>query len=183
MLEPGQYTYNFQIFTPTWLPESTLYKTLKNRFTIEYTLRAQFTPREPSHYVDHPQLPGTHWNVSMFRGSRKVFIYQPAKEITPQNFKLTMKANVGVKFFGSTESTLEVRFNKNIYYPGDIIDIYVDCDNTKCNKDVRSYKFKLHRQMRSRGVGGKYTESVSNLKTSKEKGCKANAREQKHLSF
>ena len=61
-----------------------------------------------------------------------------------------MKAQVGVKFFGATESILEVRFNKNVYYPGDMIDIYVDCDNSKCNKAVRSYKFKLHRQMRSR---------------------------------
>mmetsp|Transcript_38493 Transcript_38493/g.50463 ORF Transcript_38493/g.50463 Transcript_38493/m.50463 type:complete len:165 (+) Transcript_38493:100-594(+) len=75
-LEPGQYSYAFQIYTPTWLPESTLFKTLKNRFTVEYTLRAQFTPRDPQNYVDHPALAGMHWNVSLFRGSRKIYIYQ-----------------------------------------------------------------------------------------------------------
>lgn len=89
-----------------------------------------------------------------------------------------MKSSVGVKFFGATEATLEVRFNKNVYYPGDLVDIYMDCDNTKCNKDVRSYKFKLHRQMRSKlAKSGKYDEFITNLKTTKEKGCKANARE------
>ena len=112
---------------------------------VEYTLRAQFTPRDPNLYVDHPELPGTHWNISLFRGSRSVQIFQPPKEIPPQNFKLTMKARVGVKFFGATESLLEVRFNKNVFYPGDMVDIYIDCDNTKCGKDVKSYKFKLHR--------------------------------------
>ena len=113
-----------------------------------------------------------------------MFIYQPPKEIPPQNFKLTMKASVGVKFFGATESILEVRFNRNIFYPGDMIDIYLDCDNTACNKDVRSYKFKLHRLMRSKlAKTGKYDEFVTNLKTTKEKGCKASTREKKHLQF
>ena len=74
-LEPGQYSYQFQVYTPTWLPESTIFKTLRNRFIVEYTLRAQFTPRDPSLYVDHPILQGMHWNVSLFRGSRKVSIY------------------------------------------------------------------------------------------------------------
>ena len=55
MTQPGQYTYAFQIFTPNWLPESSLFKTRKDRFTVEYTLRAQFTPRnDPDLFVDHP---------------------------------------------------------------------------------------------------------------------------------
>lgn len=39
-LQPGQYTFCFQIFTPDWLPESSIFKTKKDRFTVEYTLRA-----------------------------------------------------------------------------------------------------------------------------------------------
>jgi len=79
---------------------------------------------------------------------------------------------------------MTVRFNKNVYYPGEMIDIFVDCDNTKCNKNVRCYKFKLHRLMRSKQwKSGNYDEFVSNLKTIKEKGCKASAHEQKHFQF
>lgn len=165
-LEPGQYSYQFQVYTPSWLPESTIFKTLRNRFIVEYTLRAQFTPRDPGLYVDHPILQGMHWNVSLFRGSRKVSIYQPPIEIPLRTFKLTMKSTVGLRLFGSSESTMEVRFTKNVYYPGEMIDIYIDCDNTKCSNDVRSYKFKLHRLMRCKqSKSGSYDESVSNLKT------------------
>lgn len=44
---------------------------------VEYSLRAQFTPRDPAHFVDHPVLQGKYWNVSVFRGSRRIQIYQP----------------------------------------------------------------------------------------------------------
>ena len=95
-----------------------------------------------------------------------------------------MKSAVGLRFFGSSESTMEVRFTKNVYYPGEMVDIYIDCDNTKCSNDVRSYKFKLHRLMRCKqSKSGNYDESVSNLKTQKEKGAKAGTREQKHFQF
>ena len=39
-LQPGQYSYPFQIFTPSWLPESSLFKTRQDLFTVEYTIRA-----------------------------------------------------------------------------------------------------------------------------------------------
>lgn len=113
MLQPGQYSYSFQVFLPTWLPESSLFKTKKDRFTVEYTLRAQFTPRNTAMFVDHPLLPGTHWDVSAFRGSRRIFVYQPVKEILPKNYKLQIRSNVGVRFFGSSESVCEVRFTRN----------------------------------------------------------------------
>ena len=85
-LQPGQYSYQFQIFTPSWLPESTLFKTTKDRFTVEYTLRAQFSPRDTNQYIDHPVNPGKFWNVSLFRGSRRIHIYQMPKEIPLQNY-------------------------------------------------------------------------------------------------
>lgn len=43
-LEPGQYTYYFVVSLPKWLPESTVLKTEKHKFFMEYTLRAQFVP-------------------------------------------------------------------------------------------------------------------------------------------
>ena len=82
-----------------------------------------------------------------------------------------IKSNVGLRLFGSTESKCEVRFIKNQYYPGEMVDIWLDCDNSKCDKNVKSYKFKLHRQLRCReATSGHYDTFVTNLKTVKEKG-------------
>ena len=176
-LQPGQYSYSFQVFTPSWLPESSIFKTRKDRFTVEYTLRAQFTPRDPNLYVDHPTLPGKYWNVSVFRGSRRLNIYQPYKEVEPKNYKLQIRSKVGrFNLFGSSsESICEVRFIKNQYYPGEMIDIWLDCDNSKCDKAVKSYKFKLFRQLRCReSMTGQYESFVTNLKDEKKPGCGAN---------
>ena len=39
-LQPGQYTYSFNIYLPPWLPESCIYKSKFDKFFVEYTLRA-----------------------------------------------------------------------------------------------------------------------------------------------
>lgn len=39
-LAPGQYTYYFLVKLPAWLPESTVLKTERHKFFMEYTLRA-----------------------------------------------------------------------------------------------------------------------------------------------
>ena len=95
--------------------------------------------------MDHPQLPGKYWNVSLFRGSRRIQIYQRPVDIPHKNYKLQIRSNVGLRLFGSSESKCEVKFVKNQYYPGEMVDIWLDCDNSKCGKAVKSYKFKLHR--------------------------------------
>lgn len=74
-LQPGQYSYPFQIYTPNWLPETAILKTIKDRFTVEYTIRAQMTPRDHRNFVDHPNFPRKYDNVSLFRGSRRIHIY------------------------------------------------------------------------------------------------------------
>ena len=95
--------------------------------------------------MDHPALPGKHWNVSVFRGSRRIHIYKLVEEIPLKNYKLQIRSQVGFKLFGSTESVAEIKFTKNVFYPGELIDIHLSCDNSQCSKDVKSYKFKLHR--------------------------------------
>ena len=181
-MQPGQYSYPFQIFTPTWLPQSSLFKTRKDRFTVEYTIRAQFTPRDPKFYVDHPLFPNKHWNVSLFRGSRRILIYKLPEEIPKKNYKLQIRSSVGLKIFGSTESICEVKLVQNVFFPGQMVDIWLDCDNSKCDKDVKSYKFKLHRQLRCReATAGHYDTFVTCLKTEKKPGCPAKSKETKHF--
>ena len=90
-LEPGQYTYLFQVYLPSWLPESTNYKTKKDRFLTEYTLRVQMIPKNKAKFVDDPRFPpGKFGKVSQFRGSRTIYIYKPYEEIAPVNYKLSL---------------------------------------------------------------------------------------------
>jgi len=84
-------------------------------------------------FVDHPLLPGTHWDVSAFRGSRRILIFQPVQEIIPKNFKLQIRSKVGLILFSSSESVCEVRFSRNQFYPGEMVDIWLDTDNSKCS--------------------------------------------------
>jgi len=68
--------------------------------------------------------------------------------------------------------------------PGEMIDIGIDCDNSKVSKDVKSYKFKLFRQLRCReATSGHYDTFTTHIKTVKEKGCAAGKKEQKQFQF
>jgi hypothetical protein len=42
---------------------------------VEYTVRAQFIPRSKKDFVVDARIPELHQNVSLFRGSRKIFVY------------------------------------------------------------------------------------------------------------
>jgi len=98
---------------------------------------------------------------------------------------LTIKSNVGLKIFGkAAESVCKVKFTKNQYMPGELVDIGIDCDNSKVKKDVKSYKFKLFRELRCReATSGHYDTFTTLLKTVKEKGCGAGKKEQKTFQF
>lgn len=147
-LLPGQYTYSFQVYLPEWLPESCLYKSKTDKFWVEYTLRAQFTPVDKKMFVYDPVFQSKYANVSLFRGSRKIQIFKKPEPVKDHNYKLQIKTsvgNLGLKLFGSSESICHVSFSRNVYWPGDQVPIGIDCDNTKCKAGVKSYKFKLFR--------------------------------------
>ena len=90
----------------------------------------------------------------------------------------------GLKMFGSSVSTVVVKFNKNTYYPGDMVMIGIDCDNSKCKNGVKSYKFKLFRQLRCRdSLSGHFDEWETCVHSVKEKGCAGKTKEQKTFNF
>lgn len=78
----------------------------------------------------------------------------------------------GIKLFGSSECIMVVKFNKNVYYPGETATIGIECDNTKCKDSVKSFKIKLYRQLRHKeSVSGHYETTDSCLQTVKHPGC------------
>ena len=76
MLGRGQYTYPFMLYLPNWLPDSTLLKTkIGEVFSVEYTVRAQFIPRNVRDFVVDARIPDRYRNISIFRGSQKILVY------------------------------------------------------------------------------------------------------------
>ena len=43
-------------------------------------------------------------------------------------------------------SSTDFFFEKNEYYPGEEIKVKIICNNSSCDKAVRSFKFKIHRE-------------------------------------
>lgn len=80
---------------PKWLPESTIIKTDREKFFMEYTLRAQMTPLNPKDYVTDEKLEKRFQDVSLFRGSRKVYIYQPRHSPPELTLNFQIKQGVG----------------------------------------------------------------------------------------
>lgn len=74
-LDKGQYQYTFCLYLPDWLPDSFEVEKGKERFLVEYTIRAQLTPLNPAHLVTDMQLPDRFKHVSLFRGSRKINVF------------------------------------------------------------------------------------------------------------
>jgi sporulation-control protein spo0M len=63
--------------------------------------------------------------------------------------------------FGSTECKTTVYLKQNEYFSGETIQVRVECDNSKCDKAIKSFKLKLNRKYRGRGKNFKFDEVVS----------------------
>ena len=77
ILQPGQYTFPFQIMIPDWLPETCVFKLDNKKFFVEYTIRAQFLPTNKEQFAHDIRFPNKFKDISIFRGSRKVYVYHP----------------------------------------------------------------------------------------------------------
>lgn len=74
-LPPGHYTFPFVLYLPSWIPESVGLKAATEKFFVEYTVRAQFTPTTAAGLVADRRFPLKYKNISLFRGSRKLYVY------------------------------------------------------------------------------------------------------------
>jgi hypothetical protein len=73
----------------------------------------------------------------------------------------------------STKCVSQIIFEKNEYYLGEQVKIKVIYDNSACDKDVRAFKFKLHRFYTGIDNSNWQTTGSSYLHIKKEDGCKA----------
>lgn len=103
------------LYLPNWLPDSTLLKTKAGEvFSVEYTVRAQFIPRSARDFVVDARIPDRFRNISIFRGSRKILVYQPFSQHPKINFTKKIEASVGgLPLFGGTKSSSTITFTQN----------------------------------------------------------------------
>ena len=115
-MDPGQYTYPFQIYLPEWLPESChLQMARDEQFFVEYLVRAQFTTQDKSDFLIDPRFPGKFTEISKFRGWRRFFVYAPQNKPHHQIYfekKITHKAG-GLMGIGSYSSETKITFKQN----------------------------------------------------------------------
>jgi len=115
---------------------------------VEYTVRAQFTPTTAVGFVADRRFPLKYKQISLFRGSRKLYIYSKPEVAPVISFEKEIKREVGgVLGFGASSSKSEVKFDKNVFYPGEDIKVTIKTDNSKCKWPIRNFKFKLYRQL------------------------------------
>ena len=74
---------------------------------------------------------------------------------------------------GTSEAESEIIFDKNEYYLGEKAMVKVIVDNSKCAKDIKSIKFKLHRHYVAKDAEGWQSVGSKYLATFKENGCKS----------
>ena len=73
----------------------------------------------------------------------------------------------------TTQCSTEIFFEKNEYYLGETARVRVVCDNSACDKPVKSFKFKLHRHHEGRANDKNTISSKKYLFENKEAGCPA----------
>jgi len=89
-------------------------------------------------------------NLSKFRVQTPIIIFRPSTLKPVKNLQFTLRNKIGGFFvIGGKECVTEITFDRNEYFMGETARVKIVCDNTKCDKEVKSFKFKLHRRYRA----------------------------------
>ena len=60
---------------------------------------------------------------------------------------------------GKKESISRVTLDKDQFFPGETINVRIQCDNSKCSKAIKGFKSKIQRSVLALGYEGRYTKS------------------------
>ncbi len=79
---------------------------------------------------------------------RMFFVQRPMNEVPQENLPINFTNKVG-GFLGIGETKCEAKivFNKNHFYPGDIVVVDLDVDNSKCAAAVEFYQVTLQQKI------------------------------------
>lgn len=103
-----------------------------------------------------------------------VHIFRPTVAYPTRDLKFTLRNSIGGLFgLGSSECVSEIIFEKNEYYVGETARVKIICDNSKCEKAVRGFKFKLHRKHLGKDLSHWATGHGFYISALKAEGCPA----------
>lgn len=150
----GQYSYPITFHIPDWFPQSHLcFNTpepkkphILNTFKIRYNIIAAIESLDGGIVETKKQ------GVTMVE-SQKMFQSKRITVITPEFIApiLNQKVEVSSKIksmglMGAGTCSYTCKFEKDVLYPKEIINLVVDIDNSKCTKKIDKYKIKLLRR-------------------------------------
>lgn len=65
--------------------------------------------------------------------------------------------------------------DKDQFFPGEVMNVRIDCDNSRCGKAVKGFKIKMQRNLLALGYNGTYRSCSKYIKVFKSnEGCGAN---------
>ena len=76
------------------------------------------------------------------------FIERPMATNSFTKFTSTIKVGGMMGFFSSVCKTI-LQIENKIYCPGDTITVKVNCDNSQCSSNIRSFKIKIFRKYKA----------------------------------
>lgn len=92
-------------------------------------------------------------NLSICRDERIIYIYRAegffqSEEAKSSGLKKKLESKIGGAFgFGANLMTANITLEKEVFEPGEEINIKFEIDNRACSQDVKSYKVKLMRDL------------------------------------
>jgi hypothetical protein len=92
-------------------------------------IRAQYIPLHERAWASYDN------RIALFRGEKFVWIkpIQPVTYLQPKLENVIFSKIGGFFGVGGDQVITSVRFEKNVYYPGEKIVVDFDCDNSKCD--------------------------------------------------
>jgi hypothetical protein len=104
-----------------------------------------------------------------------------------KNLQFTLRNKIGGFFvIGGKECVTEITFDRNEYFMGETARVKIVCDNTKCDKEVKSFKFKLHRRYRAYRSPGSIIGAIHTayyMEQIKVKGCPAKTKVEREFEL
>jgi hypothetical protein len=84
---------------------------------------------------------------------------------------------------GTSHSSSEIIFDRNEYYIGEKAHVKIICDNSKCDKAVRGFKFKLHRKHLGKDNANWTTGHGDYVSVLKSPGCPAHEKVEREYTI
>lgn len=150
-MQLGHSAVPFSLTIPDWLPESAMHKEKATSLAVLYFLIAQLDPRQDDLYADQKA------NVSLCRDERVIYIFNEKPDYSnqlegdtkdPLRLIKHMQCRIG-GVFGLKADSMEsvISIPKDVFVPGESLQISLYIDNFVCSRDVKCLKVKLFREI------------------------------------